>query len=111
MGFEQATIPIQKQREFQQLKTAIDAAFSAPLAEKFLDSVKGKGLQVRNCEGVLAAGLIEKIYPALGAPAKSLYEALSLTDQGQMREFYLERLEKVPSELRAKFNAIYRSLS
>ena len=107
--FEQATIPIQKQREFQQLRTAIDAVFSAQTVEKFLGSVKSNGLQVRNCEGVLAAGLIEKAYPALGTSAKALYDGLALTDQGQMREFYLERLENVPSELREKFNAIYRS--
>jgi hypothetical protein len=109
--FEQATIPIQKQREFQQLQAAIDAVFSAPVVEKFLGTVKSKGLQIRNYEGVLAAGLIEKAYPSLGAASKSLYEGLALTDQGQMREFYLERLESVPVELRTKFNSIYRSVT
>ncbi len=108
MGFEQATIPVQKEREFQQLRSAIDAVFAPPLAEKFLGRVKSKGLRVRNYEDVLAAGLIEKTYPSLGTSSKALYESLTVTDQGQMREFYLERLEKVSEELRAKFISIYR---
>ena len=111
MGFQEATIPIQNEREFQQLRGAVEAVFAPPLVEKFLGSLKSKGLQIRNFDAVLSAALIEKAYPALGVSSKSLYEALPMTDQGQLREFYLERLENVPAELRAKFNAIYRSVS
>ena len=109
MGFEQAAIPIEKEREFQTLRGAVDRVFTAPLAEKFLKALKGKNLQVRDVDGVLASGLIEKIDGQIGRPAKALYDSLPVTDQGQWREYYLERLEAVPLELREKFSSIYRS--
>ena len=109
MGFDQATIPIEKQREFQQLRAAVERVFAPPLDEKFLESVQRKGFSVRNMDRVLEVELIEKVYPEVGS-AKALYDALSLTDQGQLREFYLERLEAVTPELRRKFFAVYRSV-
>ena len=108
MGFEQATIPIEKKREFGQLRDAIDRVYTSPLAEKFLSSLKSKAVNVRQFDRVLAEGLIEKSYPEVGS-AKALYEALTMSDQAQLREFYLERLEKVPVELREKFLSIYRT--
>ncbi len=108
MGFEQATIPIEKKREFEQLRDSIDRVFTPPLVEKFLGGMKSKGINVRQFDRVLAEGLIDKHDPQVGSAAK-LYEALTMTDQGQLREFYLERLEKVPVEFREKFSGIYRT--
>ncbi len=108
MGFEQATIPIEKKREFEQLRDAIDRVYTRPLAEKFLGDLKRKGISVRQLDRVLAEKLIEKRCPEIGS-AKALYEALTMSDQAQLREFYLERLEKIPSELRHKFSSIYRT--
>ena len=108
MGFEQATIPIEKKREFEQLRDAIDRVYTLPLLEKFLGGMKSKGINVRQFDRVLAEKLIEKSYPQVGS-AGQLYGALTLTDQAQLREFYLERLEKIPSELRHKFSRIYRT--
>ena len=110
MGFEQATIPIEKEREFQRLRSAVDRVFTGPAAEKFLGALKSRKILIRDFERVVSAGLIEKHDPALGEPAKALYEALPVTDQAQLREFYLERLEKVPSELREKYSSIYRTV-
>ena len=107
MGFEQATIPIEREREFQQLRAAVERVFAPPVVEKFLTSVEHSGFGVRQMDQVLAAGLIEKADPQVGS-AKALYDALSVTDQGQLREFYLERLEAVAPELRRKFSRIYR---
>ena len=109
MGFEQATIPIEKEREFAQLRASVERLFAPPADEKFLASVKAKGFGVREFDRILNAGLIDKADPQVGS-ARKLYEALSLTDQGQLREFYLERLEKVNPELRHKFFSIYRSI-
>ena len=109
MGFEQATIPIEKKREFEQLRTAIDQVYSPARVEKFLGELKGRGVNVRQFDRLLAEGLIEKHYPEIGS-AKAVYEALPLTDQAQLREFYLERLERVSPELRKKFLGIYRTV-
>ena len=108
MSFEQATIPIEKKREFEQLRDAIDRVYTPPVVEKFLGELKGKGVNVRQFDRVLAEKLIDKHDPQVGS-AKALYEALTVTDQGQLREFYLERLEKVSPELRKKFSGIYRT--
>jgi hypothetical protein len=108
VGFQQATIPIEKKREFELLRDAIDKAYAPPRVEKFLGDMKSKGINVRQFDRVLAEKLIEKIYPQVGS-AGELYGSLTVTDQAQMREFYLERLEKVSNELREKFLSIYRT--
>ena len=108
MGFEQATIPIEKKQEFEQLRSAIDRVFTPPVAEKFLGGLKSKGINVRQFDRVLAEKLIDKHDPQVGS-AVQLYAALTMTDQAQLREFYLERLEKVSPELRKKFSSIYRT--
>ena len=49
-----------------------------------------------------------------GSAAKSdlsawqLYQALPLSDQAQMREFYLSKLETVDTALRHKFKKLYQ---
>jgi hypothetical protein len=40
--------------------------------------------------------------------AQTLYQALTVSDQAQMREFYLTRVEEVDPGLRRKFQQLYR---
>jgi hypothetical protein len=40
--------------------------------------------------------------------ARGLYQELTLTDQGQMREFYLSKLEGVEEALRHKFKKVFQ---
>ena len=42
------------------------------------------------------------------ATAQQLYDALPVSDQAQMREFYLTTLEAVDLPLREKYNKLYR---
>jgi len=64
---------------------------------------------VRDFEVVLAKGIFEQVDETLEkARAQSLYQALALSDQGQMREFYLSKIEEVAPGLRAKFQKLYR---
>jgi len=37
-----------------------------------------------------------------------LYEALPLSDQAQIREFYLSKVEEVDAALRTKFHKLYQ---
>ena len=111
MGFEQATIPVQQQTEFRELKEAIERVFSAPAIDGFLSGLKRKGVLVREFEKVLDKGLIERADSQLkrsGRAARQIYQSLPLSDQAQAREFYLVRLEQVPDEWRAKFSTVYR---
>ena len=112
VGFEQATIKIEDEQKYNELKDAITRVFAPEKVEKFLKKVQGAGLRIRKLEPILAKGLIEQVDGALAKAGKTagrqLYEALTTSDQAQMREFYLFRLEEVSPELRSKSQKIYR---
>jgi hypothetical protein len=110
VSFEQATIKVEKEREFALLRDAIRNAFSGPEIEKLLRGLQRKGIRVREVERVLTSGLLEAADPALaksGKTALQWYQELTLSDQAQIREFYLFRVEEVSPELREEFNKLY----
>ena len=111
MAFEQAAIRVQKEKEFQELKGAIARAFAPEKVETFLKRVANAGIRIRDFDLLLARGVFEQVDETLRdseRSAKSLYDALTLTDQAQMKEFYLSKLEEVGPELRAKFHKLYQ---
>ena len=111
MGYEQAQIPVQKAEDFEQLKAAIDRIFASPALEKFYGRLENKGMSAREFEKIAGSGSIEDADETLaksGKSAKALYEALALSDRALMREFYLERIEKVDPKLRLKYQKVYR---
>jgi len=107
--FEQAAIEIQKKQEFEELKAAIGRAFSQENIEKYLKKVASAGLRIRDFDAVLAKKVLEQV-GALSKrqSANALYLALTLTDQAQMKEFYLSKIEEVGPELRARFQKLYQ---
>jgi hypothetical protein len=108
MAFEQAAIKVEKEKEFEELKGAINRAFAPEAVERFLDRVLGAGLRIRDFDGVLAKGVLERAGALAGRRAKHLYEALTTTDRAQMNEFYLFKIEEVGPELRAKYHRLYQ---
>ena len=106
--FEQATIKVEKEKEFGELKGAINRAFAPESVQKYLKRVASAGIRVRDFDSVLAKGILEQVGSLTGSRAKDLYLALTLTDQAQMKEFYLSRIEEVCPDLRAKFQKIYQ---
>ena len=108
--FEQATIKVEKEKEFEELISAIARALDPEIAAKFLKRVERAGIRIRDFDSVLAKRLLEQMAPALAGSggAKDLYAALPLSDQAQMKEFYLSRIEEVAPELRTKFQKIYQ---
>ena len=107
MAFEQATIKVEKQQEFGALQAAIEQAFLLQQAEKFLKQMDRKSVRVRDFDGVLAKKILEDVTGAK-VNASQLYQALTLSDQAQMREFYLSKLEAVGIALRHKFKKLYQ---
>ena len=110
MAFEQAAIKVQKEQEFARLRAAIERAFSPHRVEHLLNGLDRKGIRIRDFDAVLAQG-------GLGGPEKAgpeevkvqqLYQALPLSDQAQIREFYLSKLEAVDVVLRHKFKKLYQ---
>jgi hypothetical protein len=106
VGFEQATIKVEKQQEFGALQGAIEQAFQLQSVEQFLKRMDRKGVRVRDFDGVLA----KKVFESLGAKvdAAQLYQSLTLSDQAQVRELYLSKLEAVDITLRHKFKKLYQ---
>jgi len=56
----------------------------------------------------LSARLLEGVADELGLSAQQVYQALPVSDQAQMREFYLSKLEGVDVTLRHKFRKLYQ---
>ena len=109
VGFEQAAIKIAKPQEFGKLQAAVEQAFLPERAERFLKLLDRKGIRVRDFDGVLAARALEDtVGPDAGLGAWQLYQALPLSDQAQIREFYLSKLETVETALRHKFKKLFQ---
>ena len=109
--FQQAAIRIEKLEEFEQLHSAIARIFAPGAVERFFRLLQRKGVPVRDFHRVLREKLLEKSDATLaksGKTAQQLYDALTLSDQAQMREFYLTTLEAVDQPLRERFNKLYR---
>jgi hypothetical protein len=107
MAFEQATIGVVREREFRELKEAIEKSVSGEAA-KFLKALSGSRVQVRNFEAVLTANALDLAAGNKPGTARGLYEALPVSDQAQVREFYLSKIEEIDPALRTKFHKLYQ---
>jgi hypothetical protein len=111
VSFEQATIKIEKEAQFAELRAAIERAFSSQNVEKLLRRLDSRSIRIRDFDSVLQKQAIEHADMTLrqsGKTAKALYQELKLTDQGQMREFYLSKLEQVEEALRHRFKKVFQ---
>ena len=80
------------------------------MLEQLLQLLKSKGIRVRDFDQVLAGGVLEQSDESLGkaGSAQKLYSGLAVSDQAQIREFYLSKIEEVDSTLRTKYQKLYR---
>ena len=109
--FQRADIPVDKRDEFEQLRSALVRVFAPGAVEDFLRLLRRKGVPIRDFDRVLREKLVEQADGTLGQSgntAQRLYDALTVSDQAQIREFYLTALEAVDLPLREKFNKLYR---
>src|SRR5579859_1730495 len=108
VSFEQAAIRVEKTQEFARLQKAVEQAFLPVKAEGFLKRMDRNGIRVRDFDAVLAQRLLEGVAGDSGLDARQLYQSLPVSDQAQMREFYLSKLEGVDIALRHKFKKLYQ---
>jgi hypothetical protein len=109
VSFEPTVIKIEKEKEFEELRGAMNRALDPGRVGKFLKRVRKSGARIRDLEVILARGVFEKVDDTLAKlGAQALYQALTVSDQAQMREFYLSRVEEVDPGLRTKFQQLYR---
>ena len=106
VSFQQAAIKVQKEREYARLQAAVAQAFLPEKVERFLKRLDRKGIRVRDFDAVLAQRVLEAGEPELDAG--QLYQALPVSDQALMREFYLSKLEGIDVGLRHKFKKLYQ---
>jgi hypothetical protein len=107
VAFEQAAIKVEKAQEFAALQAAIEQAFLPEKVEQFLKQLDRKGIRVRDFDAVLAQRVLE-VFSVAGLNAQDFYQALAVSDQAQMRELYLSKLEGVDVALRHKFKKLYQ---
>ncbi|SRR5581483_7504319 len=107
MSFEQAAIKVEKEQEFAKLQAAIQQAFLPERVEQYLKQLERKGIRVRDLDAVLAQRVLEG-FGEPGMNAQQLYQSLTLSDQAQIRELYLSKLETVEVALRHKFRKLYQ---
>ena len=111
MGFEQVPIKVEREREFEELQGIIARVLSPEAVERFLQRLSKDDLRVRDWDSVLAKGVFEKVDEELaksGRTAHSLYQSLTVSDQAQMREFYLSKIEQADAALRHRFKKLYQ---
>ena len=97
---QQGTIPVADPENYGAVHAAINSAFSAASVQDSLRSIERARMRVRDFERVLRKGI-------LGAETATAYDRLGNADRGQIREFYLARLEAVAPDLRTKFCKLY----
>ena len=105
VAFEQAAIKVEKAQEFARLQAAVEQAFLPGKAERFLKQMDRKGIRIRDFDGVLAQRMLDG---DTAQNSQQLYQSLTLSDQAQMREFYLSKLEPVEQSLRHNFKKLYQ---
>ena len=108
MSFERAPIKIEKEQEFARLQGSVEQAFLPEKVGRFLKQLNRKGIRVRDFDAVLAQRILEGVVGEAGLDARGLYGSLPVSDQAQMREFYLSKLETVDQALRHKFKKLYQ---
>lgn len=108
MAFEQATIKVVSEREFEELKRSIEQVFAAERIARYLKALAGRGIRARDLDAILAANVIDMAAESKAGTARSLYGSLPVSDQAQVREFYLSKIEDVDPALRAKFHKLYQ---
>ncbi|MBV9075534.1 MAG: hypothetical protein JOZ10_18080 [Acidobacteria bacterium] len=106
--FTQAQIEVENKAVFDELKGAIENALRSR-SEEFLHLLKRVGLRVRQFEVILHERIVEQLPGArTSRSCEELFQELSASDQGLLREFYLTAIEEVPVELRTKYSKLYR---
>ncbi len=103
--FEQAAIKVEKTQEFARLRAEIEQAFAPDKVERFLKQMDRNGIRIRDFDGVLAKRVLDG---DTALNSQQLYQSLALSDQAQMREFYLSKIEQVDGALRHKFKKLYQ---
>jgi hypothetical protein len=105
VAFEQAGIKVEKAEEFAKLQGAIEQAFAPAEVEQFLKQMERNSIRIRDLEGLISRRMLDG---GTVENSERLYQALTLSDQALLREFYLSKIEQVDTALRHRFKRLYQ---
>jgi hypothetical protein len=108
MQFEQATIPVQDEQGFQKLKQMMLSALSKQNVERYLKAVQKSGTDLRAFEAQLQRGVWDSFWGEQGSKPVETYQKLPVSDQGQVREFFLTQIEEVGGDVRRRYQKLFR---
>ena len=111
MAFEKALIAVQKTEQYEVLKGVIERVFAPERVEGLLRKLASAGIPVRQLETMLDRRVFEDLDQQVAKSdqtARGLFDELTSSDQGQLREFYLSTLESVDNAVREKYAKVYR---
>jgi hypothetical protein len=106
--FEQGVLKVENEREFGDLKAAMEKVFAADRVAKYLKELERRNIRVRNLDEAFAVDAIDRVAGDSAGMARGLYSSLPVSDQAQVREFYLSKVEEVDPAVRAKFHKLYQ---
>jgi hypothetical protein len=106
--FEPGVIKVEKEREYADLKNAIEKSFTAERVGKYLKALDSRKIRIRNLDAIFAADMIDAGAGNKAGTARSLHESLPVSDRAQIRELYLSKIEEVDPALRLKFQKLYQ---
>jgi hypothetical protein len=108
VAFERGLVKVEKEREFGELKAAIEKVFAAERIARFLKELQSRKIRVRDLDAVFAADALDRASGDKTGTARALHASLPVSDQAQVREFYLSQVEEVDRAVRAKFQKLYQ---
>ncbi len=106
--FEQGVIKVEKEREFGDLKAAIEKAFAADRVTKYLKELGSRKHSSPRPGCGFRGGCDRPGGGREGWNGAVFVQSLPVSDQAQVREFYLSKVEEVDPALRAKFHKLYQ---
>jgi hypothetical protein len=106
--FEPGVIKVESEREFGDLKAAIEKVFAADRVSKYLKTLESRKIRVRDMDAAFAADAIDLAAGIKAGTARTLYNGLPVSDQAQVRELYLSKVEEVDPAVREKFQKLYQ---
>ena len=87
---------------------SIEEALSSEKLKGFLIRLRRGRIRIRDFDAVLVTQTLEAALGRADLSARQLYGSVTLSDQAQMREFYLSKIEEVEPALRARFKKHYQ---
>jgi hypothetical protein len=106
VAFVQPIVKVDKEKEFEGLKELVNRALAPEAMERFLRRLEKNDVRVRQFDAVLQKGALDQ--GKSDPRAEDLYQALTVSDRSQMREFYLSKIEEIEPKLRHKFRRLYQ---